>query len=213
MRGREAGRIGASSGAGAAYRDLRTAKQTLRPRDQHDRHHQKLGDQRQLGKIDGKPAEGDETDANAQRFDFGNEDGRNIRSDDRAHAADHHHDERIGDDRQIHAEIGRFARELQRAAETGQQCAEGKNGGEQYRLIYPERAEHLAVFGRGANQAAKARARKHDVEHAKHDRRDDHQKGVVARQLATEDFDGAAQARRARSEQILRSPQPQRRRR
>ena len=39
----------------------------------------------------------------------------------------------------------------------------------------------------------------------------DDQEQVVARQAAAEDLDGAAQARRARPEQIFRAPQPQRR--
>ena len=97
--------------AGAAYRDLRASKQTLRPRDQHDRHDQELGDQRELGKVHGKPAEVNEPDANAQRLDLGDEHGGDIGADDRAHAADDHHHKGVADGRQIHAEIGRLARE------------------------------------------------------------------------------------------------------
>ena len=49
------------------------------------------------------------------------------------------------------------------------------------------------------------------MQYAEHGRRDDHQECVVGRQPAAEDFDGAAQSRGPRPEQIRCSPQPQRR--
>ena len=192
--------------SGTAYRDLRTPEQALRPGDQHHGHDQELGDQRQLGEIHGKSAEGDQPNADAQRLDLGDEHGGDIRSDNRAHAADHDHDEGIGDHREIHAEIRRLAGELQRAAKPGEQRAQGKDSGEQDRLIDAERAEHLAIFGRGANQTAETGPREYGVQHAQHQRRDDDQEGVVTRQLPPEDLDSAAQTRRARPEQILRPP-------
>ena len=164
-----------------------------------------------LEKFTRKAAERDKPEANAKSLDLGNEHGRDVGPDDRAHAADDDHHEGVGDDGQVHAEIGRLARDLQRTAETGEQGAQGEHGGEQHRLIDAKRAEHVAILGRGAHQAAEARAREHDVQQTERDRRDDDQEGIVARQIAAEDLDGAAQAGSARPEQIFRSPQPQRR--
>ena len=109
------------------------------------------------------------------------------------------------------AEIGGLARDLQRAAETGEQRAKRKDGGEQHRLIDSERAQHLAVFGRGAHQPAETRAREHRMQHDQHQRRNRDQENIVARHAPAENFNGAAQAGCARTEQVLRSPQPQRR--
>jgi hypothetical protein len=78
-------------------------------------------------------------------------------------------------------------------------------------LIDAKRAEHLPILGRRPHQAAEARAREHHMQHEEYHRRDDYQESVVARHAAAENYDGAAQARRARPEQIFRSPQPQRR--
>ena len=190
---------------------LRSSEQALRPGDQHNRHHQKLGDQREFGEIDGITRDADKPDADAQRLDLGHQYGRDVGADDRAHAADHHDDESIGDHRQVHAEIGRLARDLQRAAEAGEQRAEREYGGEQHRLIDAERAQHLAVFGGGAHQPAEARAREYEMQRDQHQRRDRDQENVVARHAPPENVDGAAQTGRPRAEQILGSPKPQRR--
>ena len=115
------------------------------------------------------------------------------------------------DDCQIHAEIGGLARDLQRAAEAGEQRAKRKDGGEQHRLIDAERAQHFAVFGGGAHQPAETRAREHRMQHDQHQRRNRDQENIVARHAPAENFNGAAQAGCARTEQVLRSPQPQRR--
>ncbi len=111
---------------------------------------------------------------------------------------------------QVGREIGRLARHLQRAAEAGERGAERKHGGEQHRLIDAERADHFAVLRRRAHQPAEARARQREMQRQQHQRADDDQEQVVARQLAAEHFDRAAQAGRARPEQIFRAPQPER---
>ncbi len=193
----------------AAHRRVRAAQQALRARDQHHGHDQKLGDQRELGKVHGKTAERDEAEADAQGLDLGDQHGGDIGSDDRAHAADDDHDEGVGDRGQIHAEIGRLARDLERAAEPREPGADREHGREQERLVDAERAEHLAILRRGAHQAAEARAREHDIEGAEHERGDDDQESVVARHAAAEDVEGAAQAGRPRSQQVVGSPQPQ----
>ena len=53
---------------------------------------------------------------------------REKRAGNRAQAADHRNDEGLRDDGQIHAEVGRFARQLQRAGQPGQERAEGEDG-------------------------------------------------------------------------------------
>ena len=130
-----------------------------------------------------------------KRLDLGDEYGGDVGADDRAHAADDDDDEGVGDHREVDAEIGRLARDLQRAAEPGEHGAQGKDRREQHRLIDAKRAEHLPILGRRAHQSAETRAREHRVQHDEHDGRDDDQESVVARHAAAENFDGAAQAR------------------
>ena len=48
-----------------------------------------------------------------------------------AEAADHHHHEGLGDDREVHVQVHRLARHLQRAAQAGQHAAEEEDRGEQ----------------------------------------------------------------------------------
>ena len=50
--------------------------------------------------------------------------GGEIGAGDRAHAADHDHHEGVADRDQIDGEVGRLARDLQRAAEAGERRAE-----------------------------------------------------------------------------------------
>ena len=127
-----AGRIGSSSAGDAAHRGLRPSEQAVGPHDQHHRHHQEFGDQRELGEVDREAAEIDDADADAQRLDLGDDDGGEIGAGDRAHAADHDDHEGVADHDQVHREIGRLARDLQRAAEAGEQRAAGEHGGEQH---------------------------------------------------------------------------------
>ena len=189
---------------------MRAAEQAVGPRDQHHRHHQEFGHQRELGEIHADEAEIHHADADADRLDLGDDDGGQVSPGDRAHAADHHHHEGVADRGEIGGEIGRLARHLQRAAEAGERGAEREHGGEQHGLIDAERADHLAVLRRRPHQPAEARAREREMQRQQHHRADKNQEQVVARQLAAEHFDRAAQARRARPEQVFRSPQPER---
>ncbi len=77
-----------------------------------------------LEKFTRDEAEIDDADADADRFDLGDNDGGEIGAGDRAHAADHHDHEGIADRDQIGGEIGGLARHLQRAAEAGERGAE-----------------------------------------------------------------------------------------
>ena len=116
-----AGRIGSSGSAIERTGALRAAEQAVGPRDQHHRHHQEFGDQRELGEIHRDEAEIDHADADADRLHLGDDDGGEIGAGDRAHAADHDDDEGVADRDQIGGEICRLARDLQRAAEAGEQ--------------------------------------------------------------------------------------------
>ena len=211
MNSGEAGRSGASVSAAGARGHGDAAEQPVRAHDQHHRHHHEFGDQRELGEIDGEVAEMHGADADAQRLDLGDQHRGEIGAGDRAHAADHHDDEGVAEHGEVHPEIGGLAGKLQRAAEPGEERARGEHRGEQQRLVDAERADHGAVLGRRPHQPPEPRAPQHEMQDQQHDgpRRDQHQ--VVAREAAAEDVDGIAQAGRARAEQVLRAPQPQRR--
>ena len=56
-----------------------------------------------LEKLNGEAAEIDHADADADRLDLRDQDGGEIGAGDRAHAADHHHDEGVADHGQVHA--------------------------------------------------------------------------------------------------------------
>ena len=94
--------------------------------------------------------------------------GGEIGAGDRAHAADHDHDESVADGGQIDGEVGRLARELQRAAEAGEPRAEREHRREQHGLVDAERADHLAVLGGGAHQPAEPAARQCQMQDQQH---------------------------------------------
>ena len=99
---------------------MRAAEQAVGAHDQHHRHHQEFGDQRQLREVDGHEAEIDHADADADRLHLGDDHGGEIGAGDRAHAADDDDDEGVADRDQIGGKVGRLARDLQRAAEAGE---------------------------------------------------------------------------------------------
>ena len=53
--------------------------------------------------------------------------------------------------------MGGDARDLQRAAEPGEEGAEKQRAGEQHRLVDAERRHHVAILRRGAHQDAETR--------------------------------------------------------
>jgi hypothetical protein len=152
-----------------------------------------------------------DADADAERLDLGDEHSGQVSTGDRAHAADHDDHESVADHGEVHQQVGRLARDLQCAAEPGEEGAEREHGGEQDSLVDAERADHLAVLRGGAHQPAEPRLGERDVKDREHDRAERDEQEVVARKTAAEDLDRAAQAGRARAEQVLRSPQPQHR--
>ncbi len=161
-----------------------------------------------LEKLTVKPPKLTTPMADAKRLDLGDDDGGEIRAGDRAHAADHHHHECITDHGEIHRQIGRLACELQRAAKSGQERAAGEHRRKQQRLVDAERADHLAVLGGGADQAAETGLGQQQIDQQQHDRADNEQEQVIGREAPVEDFDRAAQSRRARPEQVLVAPDP-----
>src|SRR5450830_46121 len=80
-------------------------------------------------------ADGHLTERHAQRLDLGDQQGGQESAADRTHAADYHDDEGIADGFQIERQIGRHARPLQSATQTGKKTAERKHAGKQPGLI------------------------------------------------------------------------------
>ena len=107
---------------------------------------------------------------------------------------------------QVHVVGDRVARQLERAAERGQAGAEREHRGEQPGLVDAERADHLAVLGRGAHQDAPAGAPEQPGERAEHGRAEGDQHQLVLRETLAEDRDRAGEARRPRPDLVLRSP-------
>ncbi len=150
-------------------------------------------------------------DADAQRLDLGDENGGEIGAGNRAHAADYHDDEGVAEHGEVHGEVRRLARELQRAAEAGEERAGGEHRGEQQRLVDAERAHHGAVLGRRTHETPEPGARQHEMQNDEDRRSHRDQQEIVAGEAPAEYVDRAAQARRARAQEVLGTPQPQRR--
>src|SRR5436190_1790506 len=82
-----------------------------------------FGDDRELGEIDDEPTEIDHAEPDAQGLHLGDDDGGEESPADRTHASDHDDHERVADHDQVESQIGWLARDLQRAAEAGQERA------------------------------------------------------------------------------------------
>jgi hypothetical protein len=95
----------------------------------------------------------------ADGLEFGDQQRGYIGAGDRSHAAHNHDDEGRADGMQIHFQVSRFARKLQRAAQASQHGPQREHGREQPSLIDAQSADHLAVLGGGAHQRAPAGAR------------------------------------------------------
>ncbi len=191
---------------GEALRGLRLAQQAEGADDQDDRHDQELDHQGELGEVDLRAEPVDGADADAEGFRDADQDGGEEGAADAAQAADHGDDEGVGDDGKVELEIGGLARDLQRAAQTGQHRADEEHRGEELGLVDAERAHHLAVLGRGTHQRAPARARQQQPHGEQHDRTDGDQQQVVGRDAAAQDLDRHGEAGRARADQVLGAP-------
>ena len=158
---------------------------------------------------DGESEEGYLAKRDAQRLDFGDQQRGEEGAGNTAHAADNDDDKRVTDRGDVLTKIGRLARQVQRAAERRKPRAQRKHPGKKHRLIDAERGDHVAVLCRGADENAPARARQKQPEQPENSRSDKDQRKVICRKRAAENEDCALQARRARSDEIFRSPELQ----
>ena len=179
----------------AACGGFRLAEQAPGPHDQHGGHHQEYQDDGDLRK-----------DQNAERVQFGNQHRRDEGTDNAAEPADHHDNENIDDDPQIHGVMHRIARDLQRTAERREKNPDRKHAGEQPFLIDPERGHHVAILRRGADQHAPPRSLEQQPQQAKHQRTKRDQEEVVGRNVLAEEINRALESRGAAAQQIARSP-------
>ena len=146
--------------------------------------------------------------ADAQRLDLGDDDRGEEGAGNRAHAADHHDDEGVADHDQVEREIGRLARHLQRAADAGERRRRSANTTVNSSAWLTPSAPTISRSCVAARISRPKRVlRQHQMQQQKDGRADDDQEEVVAREVAAEDLDRAAQSRRARPEQVFRSPQ------
>ena len=213
------GRGGAASGR--AHRQLigrRVARERLRlahqapgPPDQHRGHHQKLHHQREFGERNLHTENLLQPKPDAHGLQLGNQQRRDKRTGNAAHAAHHHHDKRRADREHVHLQTCGFARQLQRAAQTRQQRAQGKHRREQPGLIHAQRAHHLAVLCGRAHQSAETGLGEQQMQTQQDQRTHGDQQQVVGRELPPEDFHRAFKTDGARAEQLLGSPDPERR--
>ena len=177
---------------------LRPAEQSPGPDHQHDGHHQEHEHQRNLREHQ-----------DAERVQLADDHRGEERTHDAAHSADHHDDEDGGDDGQIHMVADRGPGELQRASEAREDRAEEEHGGEQQRLVDPERAQHLPVFGRGPHQGAPASTIEQQPQPAEDGEAQHDQHQVVLGDLRPEDVYRPVEPCRLGPELVLRAPDVQ----
>ena len=197
------------SSAGMAAGRLRFAEQAPGPGHQHHRHHHKLDDQRELGKRNADAGDLDQPQPDTNRLELGDQQRRHIRAGNRAHAAHHHHHEGSADDVQVHLEVGRLARQLQGAAQSGQKSPEGKHCREQPGLVDAQRADHVAVLRGGPHQRAPARFGQQQPQQTQHHRARHNQKQVIGRELPAQNRHRSGEAGRPGPKQLFSAPEPQ----
>jgi hypothetical protein len=127
----------------------------------------------------------------------------------RTQPADDGDDEGVGDHAEVHAGGCGRARDLQRAAQPGEERAEEQRPGEEQRLIDAERADHLAVLPRGADQHAEARPVQDQPQRGEHQRADGDEEQLIGGEALAENIDAAPQAGRARAGDVQRPPELQ----
>ncbi len=135
-----------------ALRGLRLAQQAIGPHDQHQRHDQELDDQGELGEGNLEAEPGDAADTDAESLGDADDHRRQEGTADAAQPAHDGDHEGIGDDGEVEFEVGRFARDLERATQPRQHGADEEDGREELGLIDTQRAHHLAILRGGAHQ-------------------------------------------------------------
>ena len=191
---RRAGRL-LGRGRRLVLAQLRPAEQAVGPDHQDHGHDQEGQDQGDLGK-----------DPDAEGGQLADQQRRQGRSRDAAHAADHDHDEGIGDDPQIHVVGDRIAGQLQGATEGRERRPQHEHRGEQPGLIDPKCGDHLPILGRRPHQHPPPGFLEQQVQRPQHQGPKDDQNELVLGKALAEDLDRAGQARRPRADQVLGPP-------
>ena len=183
----------------------------MRLKYQHQRHHDKLSHQRELAKrkLDAKQRNVARTDA--VRLHQRDDDRRHKRTGQTTQAADHHDNEHVSDDRQIHRQVRGLARQLQRTADASQKTSQRKHGGEQKLLVHAERVRHFSILRCRAKQQAKSCFLQQHRQCEKHQNAKHNEKQVVSRKRLAQNVNCAGEPRRTRPEQIFRPPDEKRR--
>ena len=128
----------------------------------------------------------------------------------RPHTADDHDHKDRPDDTEIHQQISTAFGQLQRAAKPCKRTAQKEDARKQPSLIDAKGTDHLAVLGGGAHQGADAGFRDQVPQGEGDKGRDDDQRDVILRYGFAHDADHPFEPRRARPQQIGRSPDHQR---
>ena len=209
QRGAAAWPQGPLAGRARAHQRRRPAHQPPGTCDEHHRHDQEFGHQRQFGKRHRDPEDRHHAQPDANRLDLRDQQRGDVRTRYGPHAADHNDHEGGTDGIEIEFEARWLAGQLQRAAQTGERRAQRKHGRKQPRLVDPERGDHLAILRRRAHQRAEARAGQRQPHRTQHDRAGSDQHEVIGREVAPKNADGAREARGARPEELLRPPCPE----
>ena len=186
--------------AGISRGSLRLSEQAPGPQHEDGGHHDELHHQRRLGV----------TEADAEGLGLRDQQCGDERARDRTQAAHHHDHEGIRDHGKVDAQAGRFARDLQRPAQAREQRAQGEYAGKQPARVDAERAGHLAVLRRGANQDSVSGFSQHEMQKSEDSGPQDDQQQVVLGERGPRDLHGTPETRRARPEQVFRSPSPER---
>ena len=189
----------------------RTAEEAVGANREDDRHDDELGDEGELREGDRDAADLDGAEHDAQRLGQSDQERREKGAGNRAQAADDGHDERLGDDGEVHPQVRRFARQLQGAREPGEAGAQREHQREQPRLVDPQRADQHPVLGGRPDQHAEPGARKQPPQATEHQRPDGDQQQLVGRHRAAEDVDDTGEPGRTRSQQVLGAPDRERR--
>ena len=153
-------------------------------------------DQRELRHRDRRAGDRHVAGGDAQRLGDADDDRGDERAGYRAQPTDDGDDERIGDHREVHAEIGRLARQRQRTGEAGEERAQREHRGEELALVDAERAASTRFSDAARTSRPKRVRRISSVSAISTTGPTIEQEQVVLRDRAAEPCHGAVEARR-----------------
>ena len=154
--------------------------------EQHQRHDDEFDDERELRHRQRRAGDAHVAGGDAQCLGDADDDRGDERAGYRAQTAQYGDDERIGDHREVHAEIGRLARQRQRTRQAGEERTQREHRRVEPRLVDAERGGEHAILGRRAHEQAEARSSHQQRQRDQHDRPDREQEHVVLRDGASE---------------------------